>query len=382
MSSRPELTLPIADTRATRAHLGGALGRLVRDLQRVSLPRTPSGEDARAILARLSALSRSAPGIVWSALRRPSVYVHLRLAADGATHHLGAGLVALAAELAAAGGLEQALVVQRPPAQLIVRSRRQRFVIDPDSPLRIATDGTLWRGQTSLEPDVASLPVAGGIDLALADDNPLASLEAHPDKSGSHLDLGEAPPTAWVSALADALDRIAAHLPLLRMELDLLVSCLVPVGTDPERHLSASYREALGLVYLSLHPDPLTMTEAVIHEAQHNKLNAALTVDPLLENPPEERHPSPVRPDPRPLLGVLLAVHAFVPVAALYQAMRLADDPAARGARVDARIRQVVDGNDEGLTLLERHGRPTDLGRALLAELRELHDEARDALVR
>ncbi|MBN8617081.1 MAG: hypothetical protein J0L92_41260, partial [Deltaproteobacteria bacterium] len=327
------------------------------------------------ILARLSSLSRSTPGIVWSALRRPSVYVHLRLAADGGgAAHLATGLAALAAELAATGGLDAPLVLRAPPPQLIVRSRRQRFVLDP-SPLQIGTDGTLRQHDQVVTAEPASVPVSGAIDLALVDDNPLSSLEAHPDKSGSQLDLGEATPEQWVASLRDALDRIATHLPLLRSELDLVLSCLVPVGTDPERHLSASYREALGLVYLSLHPDPLTMTEAVVHEAQHNKLNAALTIDPLLENPPDERHPSPVRPDPRPLLGVLLAVHAFVPVAALYRAMRLAGDPIVDGPRVHPRLTRILEGNEEGLTLLERHARPTALGSTLLEELRAIHDE-------
>jgi HEXXH motif-containing protein len=150
----------------------------------------------------------------------------------------------------------------------------------------------------------------------------------------------------------------------------------VPVGTHAEKHLSASYREALGVVYVSLHPDPLTMTEAVVHEAQHNKLNAVLSVDPLLENHPAERYRSPVRPDPRPLLGVLLAVHAFVPVALLYRALRHAGDPLVSSARADARLDAILRGNAEGLEMLERHARPTPAGAELLKELRHWHDRS------
>lgn len=381
MSSRPELALPIADTRATRMHLGAALQRLVRDLQRLALPRSVEGDDARTILSHLSRLSRSTPGVVWAALRRPSVYAHLRLAADGmGTTQLSTGLATLAAELAAAGALEAPLVLHAPPPRLIVRSRRRRFAIDPQRALRLERDGSLWQGLAALESTPSSVPIVGGIDLSLVDDNPLASVEAHPDKSGSQLDLGQAAAAAWVASLRDALDRVERHLPLLRLELDLVVSCFVPVGTDPERHVSASYREALGLVYLSLHPDPLTMTEAVVHEAQHQKLNAVLASDPLLENDPDERYPSPVRPDPRPIFGVLLAVHAFVPVAVLYAAMRSGDDPLGVGARAAERARAIVQGNHEGLSLLERHARPTSLGRALLGELRVLHDEAASRL--
>ena len=87
---------------------------------------------------------------------------------------------------------------------------------------------------------------------------------------------------------------------------------LVPVGFEPEMHLSASYREAPGTVYLTLHPDPLTMAEAIIHETQHGKLNRLMWLDPVLRNgyilgmveaAGEARSSTAA--------GVLLAVHAF-----------------------------------------------------------------------
>jgi HEXXH motif-containing protein len=54
-----------------------------------------------------------------------------------------------------------------------------------------------------------------------------------------------------------------------------------------------------------------------------------LELDALLENAFSPLYPSPVRPDPRPLHGVLLAVHAFLPVARLYADMLAAGDPRA-----------------------------------------------------
>jgi HEXXH motif-containing protein len=256
-----------------------------------------------------------------------------------------------------------------------VRSRREVATLDPALPLTIGRDGSLSQGGRACETAVAFEPLSPSIALALVDDNPLASYEAHPDKAGSELDLGGAAPGRWVASLRDALARIERYLPLHRQELEVVLSEIVPVGTDDERHLSASYREALGVIYVSLHPDPLTMTEAVVHEAQHNKLNAVLTVDPLLENDPTERYRSPVRPDPRPLLGVLLAVHAFVPVALLYAAMHEAADPLVGSERVRERMRQIVRINQEGLELLEAHARPSSSGRELLGELRALHGQ-------
>jgi HEXXH motif-containing protein len=215
-------------------------------------------------------------------------------------------------------------------------------------------------------------PVAGRWFLALHDDNPLAGVEAHPHKSGSHLDLGGQPPQRWIAALEDALELVDAASPLLRDEMAELLQGFVPVGYDAQRHVSASYREAVGLVYLSLHPQRLTMAEAIVHEFQHSKMNALLARDPLLENHPDESYPSPVRPDPRPLLGVLLAVHAFVAVAAVHR--RLIEEHHRDAS--EPRFEEIVAKNRDGLSTLRRHARPTPLGRRLIEDLESAHAEA------
>jgi HEXXH motif-containing protein len=113
----------------------------------------------------------------------------------------------------------------------------------------------------------------------------------------------------------------------------------------------------------------MTMTEAVIHEFSHNKLNALFELDDVLHNAFHPLFKSPVRPDPRPLHGVLLAVHAFVPVARLYEAMIAAGDPLAQHPSFAARFAQIVAGNHEGTEVLLAHGEPTEIGRGLLDEL-------------
>jgi len=109
----------------------------------------------------------------------------------------------------------------------------------------------------------------------------------------------------------------------------------------------------------------MTMVEALVHEFSHNKLNALLDLDDVLENAFVPLYPSPVRPDPRPLLGVLLAVHAFVPVARLYEKMQQAGDSRGRAARFS----QVLEINREGTQLLQAHARPTAVGQGVLDEL-------------
>ncbi|MDE1976739.1 MAG: hypothetical protein KGI84_05720, partial [Elusimicrobia bacterium] len=161
--------------------------------------------------------------------------------------------------------------------------------------------------------------IAPGLRLTTDDTNPLCMEEAHPEKSGNKPDWGGRKINEWLESLRTAFSLINRIWPELNEEFSLLIDRIIPVGYDPSRHLSASYREAIGTIYLTLHPDPLVMATALIHEFQHNKINLISYFDPLLHNAHSPLYHSPVRPDPRPLWGILLAVHAFVPVERFYR---------------------------------------------------------------
>lgn len=214
----------------------------------------------------------------------------------------------------------------------------------------------------------AYVPLVPGVTLALHDTNPLSMLEAHPDKAGNACSLGDRPVEEWATSLRSALALVERHVPVVLGELRALQTLLVPVGYEPVKHLSASYREYIGASYLTLHPDVVTMAEAIVHEHQHNKANLASYHDVLLENALETMVRSPVRPDLRPIWGVLLAVHAFVPVAELYARLLAAGE-----GRVRDRFLDVVGRNDEGLRTVREHGRPTRIGAAIVEELEALH---------
>ena len=163
-------------------------------------------------------------------------------------------------------------------------------------------------GGKPLTVSCAPIPVGApelGLTLSEVDCNPLAMDEAHPDKSGNAVSLGGKPAEEWSASLEEALSLIASALPDWSAELASTTDRLVPVRFEPEMHLSASYREAPGTVYLTLHPDPLTMAEAIIHETQHGKLNRLTWLDPVLRNGYTAWSESPVRPDLRPVMGVL-----------------------------------------------------------------------------
>jgi HEXXH motif-containing protein len=213
--------------------------------------------------------------------------------------------------------------------------------------------------------------VRGGIVLALADNNPLSSIEAHPDKKTPNtVDLGGHSEEEWLASVRDALALIEQHLPAMAADIGVVLQQIVPTGYDAEKHLSCSYQDDIGTIYLSLHPQVLTMAEAIIHEVSHNKLNALFDLDPIIENGRGELYPSPIRPDPRPIHGVLLAVHAFVPVACMYERMTATmGDPDAR--RIADRYAAVVRSNQAGTSVLEAHARPTRIGKGLLDEISE-----------
>ena len=205
--------------------------------------------------------------------------------------------------------------------------------------------------------------------LALVDHNPIAQLEAHPDKEGNPIGLGDRDLTEWVRILDEAFALIDKHQPALFGEMGLLLHELIPVGYHAERHLSCSYREAIGTVYLTLHDNVMTMAEAIIHEFQHNKANCASYSADFLENAFEPRYKSPVRPDPRPLWGILLAVHAFIPVARLYREMRDAGHPWAQRPDWLRRLGDIDLKNHEGMEMLRAHAAWLPAGRAMFEEL-------------
>ncbi len=214
--------------------------------------------------------------------------------------------------------------------------------------------------------------VGGVAYFATVDHNPIAAFEAHPDKAGNHIDLGGHPEAEWVRTLDESFALIERFLPDEFAEMATMLHEIIPVGYDNIRHLSASYREAVGTVYLTLHPNLMTMAEALIHEFQHNKFNVASQRTAFLSNAFHPLYKSPIRPDPRPLWGILLAVHAFLPVAELYRRMRDGGHPWGGRADFEQRMAEIDLKNHEGMEMLRANAQFTTAGRALFEELEAL----------
>ena len=401
-----DLTIPEPGSTTARDVLSRSLGRLLPDL--AALPRgLPSSVRGKAELeATLGAVRRAAQesrgaAAILSALRSPTVGALVRslrnelLRRTTFDRDRAEGMVidlcaTLAFELALAGVLAEELRLTRLPARILSLGARAGVEVPPSAAAMIFAAGraTIVGEGERIELDLPAIargedhaavtrpyhPIAGDIALATADNNPRASFGAEPGEPGNPVDLGGHAPSAWAAALRDALEIIAAHLPDLAREIELYVRMIVPTGHHAETHRSASYRESIGAIYLTLHPGVMTLAEALIHEFSHNKLHALFELDPVIENETAARFASPVRPDPRPLRGVLLAVHAFLPVARLYEKMTEAQHPLARGHYFPERFAQIRALNREGASTVLEHAIPTPVGRALLDEIRRWND--------
>jgi HEXXH motif-containing protein len=377
------------------------MARLFQELARIGSAMRLSAP-ARADLASFQLLIRrlvaSSPGALASVLRRPTIGTLIRcLRREGPEEWLAELIALVHFELALCGALPAPARLLCLPPRLLSIPAGVSVSLPGDVRAAIFENGHLHLlrqdRQDALDLDMLAAaedpppawppgievrrpyrPLGGTLSFALEDNNPLALLEAHPDKTGNAIDLGGHAETEWAATLQGALALIEAHLPDLRREMDIFIHQIIPVGWDDVQHLSASYQEAIGTIYLTLHPSLMTMAEALIHEFSHNKLNALFETDPVLENAFSPLYSSPVRPDPRPLHGVLLAVHAFLPVARLYEKMIEAKHPLSQNAAFEDRFARIREINAEGAQVVLSHGRPTEVGAGLLEEIRRWDD--------
>ncbi|MEO3807981.1 HEXXH motif-containing putative peptide modification protein [Sphaerisporangium sp. B11E5] len=260
---------------------------------------------------------------------------------------------------------------------------RMSAVVRTDEGGRVALPGTgvcLRPGTgpyTRVRVTVEDGEVAGERDL-------VPSLDAGPELNWLDADLrlggrtpylfADLPPGEarhWARTLDGHFATVAEVCPPLAAELAGGLRALVPIRShDPSVHVSGSFREAPGLVALSL-GTPLATMEALVHEYGHQKLYAVLALDPLVvADPGEAVHYSPWRDDPRPLSGLLQATFTFVAVLHFYRTVL--ESPGTAGldpGPVIARAYHLSGQVTDGLATLRGHAAFTPLGTALMEEM-------------
>ena len=112
----------------------------------------------------------------------------------------------------------------------------------------------------------------------------------------------------------------------------------------------------------------LGMAQMLAHESAHNLLFGICTDEPLLLNPPEERYPSPLRIDLRPLEGIY---HATFVSARMFRVVKNLLAHGQLMPEVAAKARKDLADNaryfSQGFATVRQHGKLTELGEIILS---------------
>jgi len=198
----------------------------------------------------------------------------------------------------------------------------------------------------------------------------IAYLEAELRQAGYKCYLRFGENERSVTRLSEALALIGRVWPEAREQIDDLVRFIVPVGGYGLR--SGTVSRTFGAVYVGMDDpclDAVRLADLLVHESAHLQLEVNQAHGALLKNPLEKGR-SPLRPDPRPLDGILHA--AFVLRRVLSLLSKVSDQGApdevatARGLMENYRPALL-----QCLTVLERQAAWTEQGACLFASLRE-----------
>jgi HEXXH motif-containing protein len=122
----------------------------------------------------------------------------------------------------------------------------------------------------------------------------------------------------------------------------------------------------------------LGMAQMLAHESAHNLLFGLCTDEPLLNNSPDERHASPLRPDPRPLEGIY---HATFVSARMFRAVKTLLESGTLPPELETKARQDLETDarcfSQGMEIITRHGKLTEIGRAIIQGADDYMDSAR-----
>lgn len=172
-----------------------------------------------------------------------------------------------------------------------------------------------------------------------------------------------------VACIAAALSQLASVFPEMHAEFSVHVRCIrlfdgaVTMGFTDERMFGAML-----LRIPASHVDPVFYyIEHIVHETSHMHLNALMAKERIVLNDSTERFESPIRPDPRPMIGVFHA--AFVTsriVQALLKSLRCTGNTSLLPPLAES-ADELIRGHRE----ISRFGSISDYGMPILREMGE-----------
>ncbi|WP_051797911.1 HEXXH motif domain-containing protein [Catenuloplanes japonicus] len=245
-------------------------------------------------------------------------------------------------------------------------------------PLRVPSDDAArWESRRAL-----------GAGVVLEDGDPYRD-SYHVDPAAR---LGDAEAAGWAAVFAEAWELLGRVLPDRAPELAAGLRVLVPLhddGTGAAR--SGTGRDSFGMVGLSRPLSAVDLVVTLVHEFQHSKMSALLTLCPLYVPGGGERHFAPWRTDPRPTGGLLQGVYAFLGVADVWSRLRGHDPEAepqfatflaevragwealAGSAELTPAGRRFVAGMGEAIAVLEAEPLPAVIAQRSRDELTRKH---------
>lgn len=124
----------------------------------------------------------------------------------------------------------------------------------------------------------------------------------------------------WRESLDEAWRILVTRHPTAAAVVEGVLRVVVPARPDPRAEgVSATSAVAFGAIAMSAPADGPGLAVALLHENQHSVLNAVNGLFELVE-PGNQRGYSPWREDPRPTLGILHGVYAFLAVTRFWRA--------------------------------------------------------------
>ena len=178
--------------------------------------------------------------------------------------------------------------------------------------------------------------------------------------------------------LADAEIMMRDHHPELHGEFHALISTLLAVDQAEERKFTLGAVSCFQLwgsliINPALQQDALTLVATIAHECTHLLLFAMAMDEPLVLNPPDERHYSPLRNEMRSVDGIYHATIVSARMAHAYvQQMNSGMLPADIARVAPEWLFVALRAFDSGLAVLEDKSRLTKTGREILDDAIEL----------